>query len=64
MRTKHHWEVQIIKLGFLVASFIIAWCTVPATRFIEKAADMRAQRYLVAYPLALFYSCFAIITIF
>mmetsp|Transcript_12532 Transcript_12532/g.22762 ORF Transcript_12532/g.22762 Transcript_12532/m.22762 type:complete len:268 (-) Transcript_12532:74-877(-) len=51
-------------LGFWAAVVSILWCTVAATRFIEATLDMRPQRYLVAYPLMLLYSCFALITVF
>mmetsp|Transcript_12890 Transcript_12890/g.20664 ORF Transcript_12890/g.20664 Transcript_12890/m.20664 type:complete len:227 (+) Transcript_12890:322-1002(+) len=50
--------------GFILAAVTILWCTIAATRFIEATLDMRHQRYLVAYPLMLFYSCFALITVF
>ena len=39
-------------------------CTLTATRFFERALDMREQRYLIAYPVTLLYSCFAMITVF
>mmetsp|Transcript_14022 Transcript_14022/g.21227 ORF Transcript_14022/g.21227 Transcript_14022/m.21227 type:complete len:283 (-) Transcript_14022:115-963(-) len=51
-------------VGFSATVVAILWCTVAATRFIETTLDMRSQRYLVAYPLMLLYSCFALITVF
>lgn len=42
----------------------VLWCTVASTRLFERGCDMRDQRYLVAYPTALFFSCFVIITIY
>ncbi|GAB5364015.1 hypothetical protein AAMO2058_000933300 [Amorphochlora amoebiformis] len=51
-------------IGFSTTTVTILWCTVAATRFVEATLDMRPQRYLVAYPLMLLYSCFALITVF
>lgn len=42
----------------------ILWCTTIATRHIEQALNMRDQRYLIAYPIALLYACFALLTVF
>ena len=50
--------------GFIVALFAIAWCTITATRILEIELKMRDQRYLIAYPVFLLYSCFAMIVIF
>lgn len=51
-------------VGFIIATCCVLWSSAIATSFIEKVAQMRHQRYLVAYPLLLFYSMFAIITIY
>ncbi|MES1908871.1 MAG: hypothetical protein MHM6MM_001720 [Cercozoa sp. M6MM] len=51
-------------IAFVVAFMFILWSTVTATRYIELVADMRSQRYLIAYPVLLLYSVFAIITVF
>jgi len=51
-------------LGFVLTFVSISWCTVMATRFFEKALDMREQRWLIAYPIALLYACFALLTLF
>lgn len=51
-------------IGFGLAMLCIGWCTLTATRFIEVALNMRSQRYLVAYPVTLLYSCFALLTVF
>lgn len=55
---------KLARLGDLVAVLTIAWCTVASTRLLEQKCDMRAQRYLLAYPIALLYSAFVMITIF
>lgn len=52
------------KIGFAFSVFAILWSSMMATRFVEKIGQMRHQRYLIAYPLALFYACFALITVF
>ena len=42
----------------------VLWSTLAATRLLEQGCGMRDQRYLVAYPIALLYSAFVMITIF
>jgi hypothetical protein len=42
----------------------IFFCTYSGTRFFVAAAQMDAQRWLIAYPTFLFYACFALMTIF
>jgi len=59
LRVKHRGS-----FGMLLAVLVILWCTVASTRLFELGFDMKAQRYLVAYPIALLYSAFVIITIF
>ncbi|CCI49643.1 unnamed protein product [Albugo candida] len=51
-------------LGFVVASVCAIWSTHTASRFFEKALFMSEQKYLVAYPIMLVYSCFVLITVF
>jgi len=51
-------------VGFVVAAAVIAWCTLTATVFFETALEMRDQRWLIAYPTALLYVCFALLTFF
>ena len=48
----------------MLAGFCILWSTHTATRFFEKALHMADQRYLIAYPVGLVYSCFVLITVF
>lgn len=42
----------------------ILWSTTASTRLLEVGCDMRNQRYLLAYPIALLYSAFVLLTIF
>jgi len=51
-------------IGMVMGMLTIVWCTVASTRLFERGYNMRDQRYLVAYPTALIYSCFVLITIF
>lgn len=59
--------VRVHKLGVwgtVVAVLTIVWCTTASARLFERGCNMRAQRFLVAYPTALLYSAFVMITIF
>jgi len=51
-------------LGWILVPPSVAWCTVTATRFFEATLAAREQRYLIAYPVFLFFACFALITVF
>ena len=42
-------------LGAVLGCAAVLWATVAATRIFETALDMRAQRYIVAYPVLLLY---------
>ena len=48
----------------LIAFLCVVWSTVMSTRFFEAGLKCRQQRYLIAYPVFLLYSCFALITVF
>lgn len=58
VRLKNH------SVGAALGVLTVLWCTVASTRLFERGCGMRDQRYLVAYPTALFFSCFVIITIY
>ncbi|TFJ88474.1 hypothetical protein NSK_000048 [Nannochloropsis salina CCMP1776] len=51
-------------VGQGLATLTIAWSTYASTRLFEKALNMSQQRYLVAYPVALVYAIFVLITVF
>jgi len=51
-------------VGVTLGSLTVLWSTTASTRLFERSFQMRDQRYLMAYPCALLYSCFVIITIF
>ena len=51
-------------VGLILSALTILWCTYTATRFFQAILSTPEQRYLMAYPVFLFYACFALITIF
>jgi hypothetical protein len=57
-------QIKIMSIGIALAAMAILWSTVAATRIFEAALAMSEQRYLVAYPVLLFYACFALMAIF
>jgi hypothetical protein len=44
--------------GYLLCAFIVMWSTITATRFFEYSLDMEDKKYLIAYPIILFYGIF------
>lgn len=52
------------KAGGFIGFGCVLWSTLMAAKFFETVLEMKNQRWLVAYPLALLYSVFALITIF
>lgn len=50
-------------VGMGLCWLIVAWSTVTATRFFEYGLDMEDKKYLVAYPIILFYSVFMLIVL-
>ena len=51
-------------VGMFIGLFIVMWAAVSATRFFEQMQDMRDQRYLIMYPIILFYCVFVLLTVF
>lgn len=51
-------------LGRILGLLTVAWSTIASTRLLELGCGLREQRYLIAYPIALLYSAFVMITIF
>jgi protein YIPF5/7 len=51
-------------IGWFLCSFMVFWCTITATKFFEYGLDMADKKYLIAYPIILFYSMFMLLTIF
>eukprot|EP00977_Amphora_coffeiformis_P021172 scaffold8927_cov176-Amphora_coffeaeformis.AAC.8 len=51
-------------LGQVLGVATVIWSTAASTRLLEVGCQLRDQRYLLAYPLAMLYSAFVLITIF
>lgn len=51
-------------LGGIASLLMIIWSTVTATRFFEYGLDMEDKKYLIAYPISLFYFVFTLLTVF
>ncbi|XP_054846089.1 protein YIPF7 [Eublepharis macularius] len=51
-------------LGTLLALIIIGWCSLSASKIFTSALAMEGQQLLVAYPCALLYGLFALMTVF
>ncbi|XP_076830993.1 protein YIPF5 isoform X2 [Brachyhypopomus gauderio] len=51
-------------LGMLLALFVIGWCSLSASKIFICTLNMGGQQLLVAYPCALLYGVFALLTVF
>lgn len=51
-------------VGGVASSLMILWSTVTATRYFEYGLDMEDKKYLIAYPITLFYFVFMLLTVF
>ena len=51
-------------LGQFLGVLAVLWSTTASTRLLEVGCNMKHQRYLIAYPIALLYSAFVLMTIF
>ncbi|KAF3927013.1 hypothetical protein ABW21_db0200615 [Orbilia brochopaga] len=51
-------------LGFAITAIAISWCTFSSSAMFVAVLRVRDMRMLVAYPLALFYCVFGIMSIF
>ncbi|NWI90090.1 YIPF7 protein, partial [Pitta sordida] len=50
--------------GTLLALLIIGWCSLSASKIFTSALAMEGQQLLIAYPCALLYGLFALLTVF
>lgn len=50
--------------GAFLGVITVVWSARSATTIFESSLGMQQQRYLIAYPIALFYGAFVIFTIF
>ncbi|KAJ1641844.1 hypothetical protein IWQ61_010711 [Dispira simplex] len=51
-------------IGYALSCFAVLWCTYAASTVFVSVLSMNEQRLLVAYPVGLFYTCFALMTVF
>ena len=51
-------------LGVVMTTFAVLWCSVSASKLFVTALAMDQQQLLVAYPCALVYGVFALLTVF
>jgi len=51
-------------IGGIASLLMILWSTVTATRYFEYGLDMEDKKYLIAYPISLFYFVFMLLTVF
>ncbi|XP_054438233.1 protein YIPF7 [Pteronotus mesoamericanus] len=51
-------------VGTVLALVIIGWCSLSASKIFISALDMEGQQLLIAYPCALLYGLFALLTVF
>ena len=61
-RVMLRWRRNIF--SYLLTFGVICWCALTSASIFEAALRMEHQKWLVAYPLFLCYSAFALITIF
>ncbi|KAJ1813143.1 hypothetical protein LPJ56_003563 [Coemansia sp. RSA 2599] len=57
-------DLKTAQLGVLAAALPIAWCTYSSATMFVTVLSMSEQRLLVAYPVCLFYTSFALLTVF
>ncbi|KAJ2226730.1 hypothetical protein H4R99_005335 [Coemansia sp. RSA 1722] len=57
-------DLKTTQLGALAAALPIAWCTYSSATMFVTVLSMSEQRLLVAYPVCLFYTSFALLTVF
>ncbi|KAL1934430.1 hypothetical protein VTP01DRAFT_6612 [Rhizomucor pusillus] len=51
-------------VGLLLTALSILWCTLSSSGMFTSVLHMSEQRFLVAYPVGLFYACFALMTVY
>lgn len=51
-------------IGLVVSPLFILWCCTSASGIFVSILNMHNQRFLVAYPVGLFYACFALLSVF
>ena len=60
----HTHYVQRGIIGTVLTAAIICWCSFAASKLFVSVLYMHSQQLLVAYPCALLYAVFALLTVF
>lgn len=50
--------------GYILSAGAISWCTYSSAKMFVTGLGMKEQRVLIAYPIALVYTSFALLTVF
>lgn len=50
--------------GFILSFFAVTWATIAATRFFQVLLNLEKQKYLIGYPVFLFYLVFVLLALF
>lgn len=51
-------------LGYVLSALTIAWCSYSASSIFSSVLRLSSQKFLVAYPVGLLYSSFALLSVF
>ena len=51
-------------IGYLIILLTVFWCAYSASGIFVSVLQLQNQRYLIAYPVMLFYASFALLTVF
>jgi hypothetical protein len=51
-------------MGLSLGLLAVLWCVYVSTTFFEHALNMPQHRWLIAYPVFIFYSCFVMLAVF
>mmetsp|Transcript_45024 Transcript_45024/g.70590 ORF Transcript_45024/g.70590 Transcript_45024/m.70590 type:complete len:148 (-) Transcript_45024:110-553(-) len=49
---------------FILTALVVGWCAWRSSDMMVLAMEVQNEKALVAYPIALFYACFALISVF
>lgn len=52
------------RVYYILTVLAVIWSTLSASRSLVNSLKLENQQYLLAYPVFLFYSCFALLTIY
>ncbi|RWS07192.1 protein YIPF5-like protein [Dinothrombium tinctorium] len=57
-------HLKSVVVGNVIAFFCVIWCAMSASKLFTTALDSHNQQALIAYPCALLYGVFALLTLF